>query len=529
MNRVMAVCIEEDPGGDGMTIRLASNSGDLAFVTKGFNNIARTLEHASLKTKPRASIRQDLFRQVVILDESRILSRLRSRHAARTRKTIGKPKLLPLLDETVHNQSFHSSGKLKETNLALIQSSTRQLSTKFSEFEAARQCDSSKNASRDILLDLLAQIGQFDVSSLQTALESSPDRNLKEWLPQSISKIGRYYQITCDLVDAARSDLSKIFRRISVHAVRQPCLDMRFVAGHAAGFEETIGRVTRSSPKYRQSGFEPGHVAAVRKKYQNHITDGAAAWKAHAEIQILLFYEQTSSTLPPRIIGSSKSACYLNPIDPQPATSSGSIPIPETSINQDNIAASLSAGEMHVQKPLTPPVTTSSCSLPIPKTVFSKDDVTASVSADDMGAQEPTTEPFTTTHRVCQGDSTSCRLTRKSDTFVVDTAAGTICTSWDVPSGEDIEPRNLRSSRACWIQVTSLPSNAQEEQSVKRLEGIDVHSLKPGHDLVVENGSALSFKELTLQLQGHTLLIKYSFEDLESYQVLETTHGAELH
>ena len=50
MYRVMAVCIEEDPGGDGMTIRLASNTGDLAFVTQGFNDIARTLEHASLRS-----------------------------------------------------------------------------------------------------------------------------------------------------------------------------------------------------------------------------------------------------------------------------------------------------------------------------------------------------------------------------------------------------------------------------------------------------------------------------------------------
>ena len=49
MLRVMAVCIEEDPDKTGMTIRLASNTGDLSYVTQGFNSIARILEQASLK------------------------------------------------------------------------------------------------------------------------------------------------------------------------------------------------------------------------------------------------------------------------------------------------------------------------------------------------------------------------------------------------------------------------------------------------------------------------------------------------
>ena len=49
--RVMAVCVEENPGKTGMTICLASNSGDLSHVMQGFNDIARTLEQASLRSK----------------------------------------------------------------------------------------------------------------------------------------------------------------------------------------------------------------------------------------------------------------------------------------------------------------------------------------------------------------------------------------------------------------------------------------------------------------------------------------------
>ena len=51
--RVMAVCIEEDSDKMGMTIRLASNIGDLLHVTQGFNGIARTLEQASMRSRAK--------------------------------------------------------------------------------------------------------------------------------------------------------------------------------------------------------------------------------------------------------------------------------------------------------------------------------------------------------------------------------------------------------------------------------------------------------------------------------------------
>lgn len=49
MLRVMAVSIEEDFDKRGMTIRLASNTGDLSRITEDFNGIANTLEKAALR------------------------------------------------------------------------------------------------------------------------------------------------------------------------------------------------------------------------------------------------------------------------------------------------------------------------------------------------------------------------------------------------------------------------------------------------------------------------------------------------
>lgn len=49
MLRVMAVCVEESPDQQGMTVRLASNIGDLSRTLECFKGIAGTLERAALR------------------------------------------------------------------------------------------------------------------------------------------------------------------------------------------------------------------------------------------------------------------------------------------------------------------------------------------------------------------------------------------------------------------------------------------------------------------------------------------------
>lgn len=44
---IMAVCVEEHAEEEGLTIRVASNTGDLSGVVRGFERIARVLEGAA--------------------------------------------------------------------------------------------------------------------------------------------------------------------------------------------------------------------------------------------------------------------------------------------------------------------------------------------------------------------------------------------------------------------------------------------------------------------------------------------------
>lgn len=45
--KVMAVCVEEHRNGEGTTIRIASNTGDISKVTNGFIMLAKVLEQAA--------------------------------------------------------------------------------------------------------------------------------------------------------------------------------------------------------------------------------------------------------------------------------------------------------------------------------------------------------------------------------------------------------------------------------------------------------------------------------------------------
>ena len=103
-NRVMAVCLEEDPGHYRLVIRMASNTGILDEVEEGFNEIA----HHEVSLSPLKTCYYSLRSSdnIVILDYARILSRLPSRHAKVIRKTSGKPALFVSLNKALHDASI---------------------------------------------------------------------------------------------------------------------------------------------------------------------------------------------------------------------------------------------------------------------------------------------------------------------------------------------------------------------------------------------------------------------------------------
>ena len=261
----------------------------------------------------RIAVRQDLFRQVLILDKARIFSRLRSRHAAVTRKTKGKPTLSALLSRSVNDPSIKPRGKLAKARLVEVRSQVNRFSDAFEKAETAHDDQTSSSLFIDSMEDLLVQAYEFDTEKLRIVLQtsSSIDPTLKTFLPQAVSKLGRYYCITCDLVNAARSSQYTLFRRISIEALEEHVLDTAFAADGSIDFDEVLRRLNGLSPQRPHWQHLSGSLPLARTKFQSRISNHLTPWKVHAEIQLLFYYEHNPDIPHPRIICSSKSACYL--------------------------------------------------------------------------------------------------------------------------------------------------------------------------------------------------------------------------
>jgi hypothetical protein len=118
----------------------------------------------------------------------------------------------------------------------------------------------------EVVGEIIKQAHEFPLVTLGAALQSSMlEPTLKQYLPEAIGKLARYYSATFELVCAARDRTCRVFQNVQVEP------------------------------------FQIQMPASLQK----------SPWKVHAEIQLLFFYELYPRYQRPRFICSSKSACYL--------------------------------------------------------------------------------------------------------------------------------------------------------------------------------------------------------------------------
>ena len=233
-----------------------------------------------------------------MLDYSRILSRLRSKHAARSRKTVGKQGLITLLKKTVDQRSQGAQEiQLRVAKLADLFESFERLSTK----------DVSSSAGHMIIVNIVEKAHALTLhGGLKSVLKSSacPDPSLLRSLSDSVRKVGRYYRVSVDLINAARNPRYTIFNHITIETLMPPATDQGQIMSSSSSFDEILQRICPTS-------FEAESLSAARQKFHARMSSHDTRWKVHAEIQLLFFYELNPKTHPPRMLCSSKSACYL--------------------------------------------------------------------------------------------------------------------------------------------------------------------------------------------------------------------------
>ena len=249
--------------------------------------------------------RKLLLQEIVALDYPRILSRLRSKHATISRKTEGKKPLVVLLENAIHQLPARAQNR--KARLPELRSRAAELAAFFHRFEALSRNDATSNIGYLMIADIVESAHKLTLhGGLTDALQRSTilDPSLAEALPIAIRKVGRYYRISRDLIDAARNPKYTIFQTITVETLDPPKFDQAQIRRSQFSFDETLRRIRAPSCK-------AGLLPAARQKFNSRLNNCNTPWKAHAEIQLLFFYELNPEIRRPRMLCSSKSACYL--------------------------------------------------------------------------------------------------------------------------------------------------------------------------------------------------------------------------
>lgn len=216
----------------------------------------------------RETFQTRIFDQILALSRERLLFRLRSRHDIRRSWPPPKTSVLPLHDkinrllEDISSQNLIVGVDLLSEHLTLLRNSLIDVE----ENPSTRLAETLESAVRRSW-----EVSNLNnTKSLETQLQAlgATEELYKSRLVLDIDKISRYLEI-CKYL-------------------------MRFSRHH------------RSRAIFSDIRLEVCTAPPICQPQGSRIRCGV-----HGEVQLVLHYEQFPKTLPPRCIGSSKSACYL--------------------------------------------------------------------------------------------------------------------------------------------------------------------------------------------------------------------------
>lgn len=247
------------------------------------------------------------------LNQNRILVRLRSRHAKfqcnfKHRKLL-EPKVIPQLYAAINDQALAQKSGVAAPMFAALKDDVEKLHVLFARLESLTTLEAKSDPGLKILALMVMTCQHVharrvldQVLARSTLLESSPRRKIA----MTISKLNRYFSVSRFLLQAARrySVFSSI--RISVVSFRAPKLPPMELDPNTVSVIDNL----LEGPK-RRTVTSRLHIESSTG-IQDYIRQGATLpVPVHAEIQLLFYYENSSSIVPPRIICSSKQACFL--------------------------------------------------------------------------------------------------------------------------------------------------------------------------------------------------------------------------
>ncbi|KAI9892525.1 MAG: hypothetical protein M1814_001482 [Vezdaea aestivalis] len=262
---VSAVSVTPQATGRGIAVTISANHGVSPFVRTSLEEISSVLERCAKKEFcSKDCAEEELFDLVIKLDKSKIVSRLKSE--------LWKPpnnfeKRPPPLCECLlwMHQNVSRTNPSQRTNLKLVSQKIHSL------------------------------------SSLVTAADSGGFQPLCENLKGIVRLVG----------DFAGSDISleHFFERKRIQTTKE---DKKAVNAldKLGNYWRLCRRLCRfaMSKRYRSS-FVPIRLAFL-DQHSRHKINGLSRY-VHAEVQLVVFHRQHKDSPKPRVIGTSKAACYL--------------------------------------------------------------------------------------------------------------------------------------------------------------------------------------------------------------------------
>ncbi|CAG9975506.1 unnamed protein product [Clonostachys byssicola] len=300
-DRVPAVCIKEDKATDRLDILVAVNASNAA--EKGVLSNIQTKFEEIFKLLPSASTsrnaEKDIFDKIVEVCYTRILERLR----------LVSRKDKPPMEEHVSD----SIDNLEQESLAFAKAA-KDLLKKINQWkkhqhpsELTKVVESAYNLSQ--LPDLESLLDRISNDKMVADVRRS--------LLNAIKKVARYRTAARVLYRAAKK--FPIARRMNFVPVNLHEDEFTKVSetmqSSERGISEALSRTTLSEGERKQINSWYGWLKTDHEKADQRFKEQKmqilAGAKIHAEVQLVFFCEANNFEPPPRIISSSKDACFL--------------------------------------------------------------------------------------------------------------------------------------------------------------------------------------------------------------------------
>ncbi|KAG4432319.1 hypothetical protein IFR05_012198 [Cadophora sp. M221] len=314
--KVLALAIEEEESGKGMNITLAVNNGGLENVRIGLEKIARILQDVCKQGAATQHSQDVRLREILSLNHNRILCRLRSKHAILRcnfkREKSDRPKTIPILVTAIREVSAKVQTPVGSETLSNVRSHVEGLDRLFSRLEGLEKSKAISKQGLEILSQLVTTSSELSSSSALsgTLAISNMEPSSKQFVSNAIGKLGRYCSAAKFLYQAAMR--FSVFGRIRISVVKLLAVPLPVVQDPETAVKGVITGV------FKTEEIENANSQLLQRLTRRRV-DFSQVCKAitstkfivHAEIQLLIHYELQNLALPPRIICSSKKACFL--------------------------------------------------------------------------------------------------------------------------------------------------------------------------------------------------------------------------